>query len=107
GAGFSSVAVTAGRIFTMGDRGGRQFALAFNEEDGKALWATPIATPTYDDASTGPRGTPTIAGDLLYAISSEGDLVCLETATGRERWRKGLTGDFGGQMMPTSRFSQP
>ena len=106
GAGFSSVSVTAGRIFTMGDRGDRQFALAFNEVDGKGLWATPIATPTYDDASTGPRGTPTVAGDLLYVISSEGDLVCLETATGRERWRRSLAEDFGGQMMSHWRFSE-
>jgi outer membrane protein assembly factor BamB len=106
GAGFSSVAVSGGRIYTMGDRDGRQFVMAFNEADGKALWSTPIGTPTYDDASVGPRGTPTVDGQLLYAIGSEGELVCLETATGRERWRKSLVKDFGGQMMSMWRFSE-
>jgi outer membrane protein assembly factor BamB len=106
GAGFSSVAVTGGRVFTMGDRDGRQFVLAFNEADGKPLWSAPIGSPTYDDQSTGPRGTPTVDGELLYAIGSEGELVCLETASGKERWRKNLTTDFGGRMMSGWRFSE-
>ena len=38
----------------------------------------------------GPRGTPTVDGDLVYALGTEGDLVCLEAATGKERWRRNL-----------------
>src|SRR5688500_20326975 len=34
---------------------------------------------------------------MLYALGSDGDLVCLETATGKVRWRKSLRTDFGGQ----------
>ena len=45
-------------------------------------------------------------GDLLYAIGTEGDLVCLETATGKERWRKSLVRDFGGLMMSMWKFSE-
>jgi outer membrane protein assembly factor BamB len=106
GDGFSSVAVVGGRIYTMGDRNRRQFVLAFNEADGKPVWSTAIGNPTYDDQSVGPRGTPTVDGDLLYALSSEGDLVCLDAATGKERWRRQLENDFGGRMMSSWRYSE-
>src|SRR5207248_6734754 len=45
----------------------------------------------------GARSTPTVDGPLLYALGSDGDLACLETATGKPRWRKNLRTDFGGR----------
>lgn len=44
----------------------------------------------------GPRGTPTIDGDLIYAEGGNGDLVCLEAATGKTVWHVNLRSDFGG-----------
>jgi outer membrane protein assembly factor BamB len=54
----------------------------------------------------GPRCIPTVDGDLLYAMGTEGYLVCLETATGAERWRKSMVNDFGGAMMSGWKFSE-
>jgi outer membrane protein assembly factor BamB len=107
GMGYSSVAITAGKVFTMGDRkgtGGKkaQFVLAFDLETQKELWATEVGPPHKD----GPRSIPTIDGEFLYALGTEGDLVCLETATGTERWRKSLPNDFGGKMMSKWKFSE-
>jgi len=115
GTGYSSIAISEGKIFTMGDRevpegtpnGGddgkkMQFVLAFDLKTRKELWAAQVGPPHKD----GPRSTPTVDGELLYAIGTEGDLVCLETATGAERWRKSFTNDFGGQMMSRWMFSE-
>ena len=33
---------------------------------------------------------------MLYVLGSDGDLVCLESATGKVRWHKSLRSDFGG-----------
>ena len=44
----------------------------------------------------GPRGTPTVDGERLYAEGGNGDLVCLETATGKTIWYVNLRSDFGG-----------
>lgn len=44
----------------------------------------------------GPRGTPTIDGKLVYAEGGNGDLTCLELATGKTVWHKNLSTDFGG-----------
>jgi Ca2+-binding EF-hand superfamily protein len=42
----------------------------------------------------GPRGTPTLDGDYLYAEGGSGDLCCLEAATGKTVWHVNLVGDW-------------
>lgn len=44
----------------------------------------------------GPRGTPTIDGKLVYTEGGNGDITCLELATGKTVWHKNLATDFGG-----------
>ena len=105
GLGFSSLAITNGRIFTMGDHGAEQFVEALDAQTGKMLWKTKVG-PSHEDEYGGPRGTPTIDGALLYAVGTEGDVVCLDTATGKEVWRRNLPKDFGGQMMSDWKFSE-
>jgi len=98
GAGLSSVSVVGERIYTMGDLADAQYVIALSRADGKIIWKTRVG-PAWRDEYGGPRGTPTVDGDLVYAIGTDGDLVCLEAATGKERWRKSLSRDFGGSMM--------
>ncbi len=105
GTGFSSVSVAGNRIFTMGDVGGSQQLIAIDAASGKQLWTTKVGAPWVDQYG-GPRGTPTVDGDLVYALGTEGDLVAVETATGKERWRRKLPADFGGQMMSMWTWSE-
>eukprot|EP00913_Durusdinium_trenchii_P028318 g26546.t1 len=44
----------------------------------------------------GPRGTPTIDGDRVYAEGGNGDVTCFEAATGKTLWHVNLARDFGG-----------
>ena len=44
----------------------------------------------------GPRGTPTVDGDRVYVEGGNGDLACLEAATGKTIWYVSLRTDFGG-----------
>jgi outer membrane protein assembly factor BamB len=107
GRGYSTLAIVGGKFYTMGDRKGEggetsQYVLAFDLAGRKELWATRIGPPHTD----GPRCTPTVDGQLLYALGTDGDLVCLETATGKVRWRKSFPKDFDGKMMSGWRFSE-
>src|SRR6516225_6824230 len=97
GGGFSSLSIAGDRIFTMGDRGDSQYVLALNLADGKQIWATKIGPAWDDDETGGPRGTPTVDGDSVYAIGTEGEVVCLNRATGAIRWQKSMTRDYNGQ----------
>jgi outer membrane protein assembly factor BamB len=105
GAGFSSLAISGGRVYTMGDRQGAQSVIALNQSDGKVVWTARVG-PTWDDEYGGPRSTPTVDGGLVYALGTDGDLVGLDAATGWEAWRKSLSRDFGGSMMSGWRFSE-
>jgi outer membrane protein assembly factor BamB len=98
GAGFSSVAVSGGRIYTMGDQRDGQFVIALDEATGRQLWTMRVGN-RHEDGYGGPRATPSIDGDRLYTITTDGDVVCLETAAGRLVWRRSMTREFGGRMM--------
>jgi outer membrane protein assembly factor BamB len=43
----------------------------------------------------GPRCTPTIAGGKVYTLGAEGNLVCLNAATGEKIWAKDFKSDYG------------
>ncbi len=44
----------------------------------------------------GPRGTPTIDGKVVYTEGGNGDLTCLDAATGSTMWHVNLVTDLGG-----------
>src|SRR5438309_7593324 len=97
GNGFSTPSVAAGRIYLMGSKDGEEFTLALDVKDGKQLWATKIGPvgkegpPSYP----GPRSTPTVDGERIYVIGSDGDLACLDLE-GKVIWHKNLGKDLDG-----------
>jgi len=100
GFGYSTPAVSGDRIYVLGNTGSKdEFVLALNSHDGQQVWKKRIGEvgPNFRVQFPGARGTPTVDGESLYAIGSNGDLVCLETATGNIRWHKDLRTDFGGK----------
>jgi outer membrane protein assembly factor BamB len=108
GRGYSTVAIADGRLLTMGDRtlpdgSQSQFVIAYDLATRGELWAARVGPPHEDG---GPRSTPTIDGELIYVIGTDGDLVCVEAATGEIRWRKSFADDFQGQMMSVWKFSE-
>ncbi len=103
GRGYSSIALAGGKVFTLGDRAGKQFLIALDESSRKELWAAEVGR-TWSDG--GPRSTPTVDGALVYALGPHGDLIAAETATGKVRWRKSLPKDFRGQMMSGWGYSE-
>lgn len=96
GAGYSSFAISKGRLYTMGSRGDREFLIAFNVADGKEVWATPHGKTFDNDRGGGPRGTPTVDGDRVYALGGSGDLSSLDARTGKVIWTQNVLSKFGG-----------
>ncbi|MEI8315683.1 MAG: PQQ-binding-like beta-propeller repeat protein [Verrucomicrobiota bacterium] len=99
GGGYAGVAVVAGRIFTSGDFTNGASVLALDAKSGNQLWQAPLGKAGGGGGYPGPRATPTVDGQLVYALGQYGDLVCLQASDGTEVWRKNLTVDFGGKMM--------
>jgi outer membrane protein assembly factor BamB len=97
GAGYSSVAVVGGRVYTMGDPGDGQLVLAL-APGGERLWATRIGEPAAEEYF-GPLSAPTVDGDRVYVVGANGEVVALETASGEVVWRRSLPDDFGSELM--------
>jgi outer membrane protein assembly factor BamB len=101
GSGYSTPAVVGDRIYLLGNEGlDREFVAAFSAKDGKQIWSTDlgkVGNPKQQPSFPAARSTPTVDGNLVYALSSDGDLACLEAKTGKKRWQKNLRTDFGGK----------
>lgn len=95
GEGYSSVAVVGGRIYTMGNRGEDELILCLDGADGKPIWSTRSGAAYREGQGNGPRGTPTVDGDHLYALGANGDLSCLKTADGAVVWQLNILREFG------------
>jgi outer membrane protein assembly factor BamB len=96
GTGYSSLAIANGRIYTMGLRGDREYVIAFDVATGKQAWATAHGGAYRDSRGDGPRGTPTVDGDRLYALGGNGDLTSMEVQSGRIIWSMNILQKFGG-----------
>ena len=94
GKGYSTPTVAAGRIFIMGSIDKSEYVIALREKDGKLLWKTAIGTAR----SSGPRCSPTVDGNRVYALGFSGDLACLDVASGDIHWQKQLRKDFEGRV---------
>ncbi len=101
GLGYSTPSVAGSRLYMQSNEGiASEFVRAFDTKDGKLLWSTKIGkvgNPEQQPNYPGARSTPTIDGKMLYALGSDGDLVCLNTADGKLVWKKSLRVDFGGK----------
>jgi outer membrane protein assembly factor BamB len=98
--GYSTPAVVGDRLYLLSNKGkDDEFVQALEVKDGKQAWSTRLGKvgPNKGPQYPGARSTPTVDGESLYALGSDGDLACLETATGKEKWRKNLRTDFGGR----------
>jgi outer membrane protein assembly factor BamB len=84
----------------MGTRDKDEYTLCL-DAGGKQIWEAKVGPTTKGGpgpgaAYAGPRATPTVDGDRVYVLGSDGDLVCLDTA-GKEQWRKNLEKNLGGK----------
>jgi len=101
GAGFSTPSVVGERIYLLGNEGlENESIIALATKDGSRVWSAKLGKvghPEQDPNYPGARSTPTVDGRFLFALGSDGDLVCLERDNGKEVWRKHLRKDFGGK----------
>jgi len=101
GSGYSTPAVVGDHLFLLANEGlEEEFVAALAVKDGQRTWSTrlgPVGSPKQQPDFTAARSTPTVEGDWVFALSSDGDLACLERGSGKKRWQKNLKADFGGK----------
>jgi outer membrane protein assembly factor BamB len=104
GLGYSAPAIVGSRLYMMGARENEEQLIAIDAKTGNELWQAPIGEMLENNWGNGPRGTPTVDGDLIYALGAQGNLVCVNSGNGLVVWTRAMK-DFGGKV-PTWGFSE-
>jgi outer membrane protein assembly factor BamB len=100
GAGYSAPAAVGDRLYLLAnDDLESEFIRALSAVDGKTMWSVRLGRvgPNSSPPRPAARSTPTVVGEWIYALGSDGDLVCLAREDGRLRWRVNLRTQLKGR----------
>jgi outer membrane protein assembly factor BamB len=101
GPSYSGPIVAGDRVFTTESKDRKFEAVrALDRNTGRELWRVQwegaLTVPFFAKANGDwIRATPALDGDRLYVAGMRDVLVCLDTATGTERWRKDFVKELG------------
>lgn len=87
GLGYAGYSIAGGTVYTLGARDAVEYVIAIDAATGKEKWSAEGGALLTNNWGDGPRSTPTVDGDKVYALSGKGTLVCLNAADGKEIWR--------------------
>jgi outer membrane protein assembly factor BamB len=91
GGGYSSFAVAEGRIYTMEQRRQKESVTAYDCETGRELWSNDWDAKFEEIVGgEGPRATPTYDDGRIYVQGANGELRCVDAATGTLIWRHNI-----------------
>ena len=94
GPGVGSFSVRGQQVFTQEQRGEQETVSSYLLATGEPVWRHADPVRFWDShAGAGPRGTPTVAGDRLYALGGTGLLTALDARTGRRLWARDVAAE--------------
>ena len=105
GEGYASVSVDGGKIYTTGNLADGQYLICVADGEKAPLWKTKLTEGKPEHSYEGARSTPTIDGNRLYVVSSDGRISCVDANGGEVVWSRSFK-DFDGRMMSGWGFSE-
>ena len=105
GPAWSSFAIAGSLLFTQEQRGPQETVVCYDADAGTELWTQQIeARFTEPLGGPGPRATPQISGNALFALGATGELMRINPIDGAVVWRKNI-GTVADRKPPTWGFS--
>ena len=102
GAGYSSIVVADGKLYTMYRDGDDDVVVCIRAESGKTAWEHMYPAPIYPgnklDFGKGPNATPLLLRDRIITIGFTGKMECLSLDKGESIWSHDLVKEFGGKI---------
>ena len=94
GAAWSGFSISGYRAITQEQREENESVTCYHIETGEVLWITENSGHySTAIAGEGPRATPTIVKNKVFALGAEGDLSCLNLENGKKIWQRNLVSD--------------
>lgn len=97
GVGMSGLSISRGRLVTLVQKESKQRLVALQAQTGEPIWETPLAPEYRNPMGDGPRATPTIAGEQVFAFTGEGILAAVNFADGAVQWSHNLVAELNGK----------
>ncbi|MBI2480788.1 MAG: PQQ-binding-like beta-propeller repeat protein, partial [Planctomycetia bacterium] len=97
GVGMSGLAIVGDRLFTLVQREDQQGVVALDAATGNAMWRVAVAPAYENQMGDGPRATPTVAGNAVFAFTGEGSLGAWNASDFRILWARNAVKELGGQ----------
>ena len=99
GEAWSSFAIVGRSALTQEQQGEDETVVCYDVSTGKEKWRH-RAQARYETAiaGIGPRATPTVVGNRVYAFGATGILTCLDLETGREIWSRDTVKETGARV---------
>ncbi len=121
GAGYAGPAVAEGRVFVAdrlasesgapgnrrGSRAGTDRVLCLSETTGSLIWEHRYPSEYTVSYPSGPRATPAVDGDLVFALGTEGRLMALRTENGQVAWERDLKATYEVQTQTWGHAASP
>lgn len=98
GPGYSSIAVSQGRVCTMANISENEMAICFDDATGKQLWSVRLDSAYQSGQGDGPRSTPVIDGNWVYVLGAQGKLYALNAKDGKKIWSHDLKSEYGSEI---------
>ncbi len=92
GMGYSTVTVSNGRVYTMGNSKKMDTVFCLDENTGNEIWK--YSYQCAERSWPGTRIAPTVDGDRVYTLSQEGNLFCFDAVSGKVIWSKDLKNEM-------------
>ena len=105
GEGYASVSISMGSLYTTGNLEGGQGVIKVNLADHTVAWTKVVTEGKPDHGYGGSRCTPSIDGELLYVVTSDGRISCLKVANGDIVWTRPFK-DWDGKLQKNWGFSE-
>ncbi len=97
GVGMSGISISRGVAVTLVQREGQQWLVALDAATGQQKWQQKLAPAYQNPMGNGPRATPAISGDSVFAFTGEGILAAFDFGNGKPLWSRRVVKDLGGK----------